>query len=239
MNEAIVRVEDLTKYFTVKLGFFKTLISKSVSMVHAVDHVNFEIGKGEVFGLVGESGSGKTTVGRVVLKLIEPTAGKIFFDGKDITPLHGPEIQKLRSGMQIVFQDPYESLNPRLSVFDTVAEPLRIQQSGLGEDKITNAVKKSLGEMGLTPPEQFLFRFPHELSGGQRQRVAVARAFVTEPKFIVADEPVSMLDASVRTEVSELMLRLVNEAHLSLLYITHDIALARYMCNRVAIMYLG
>lgn len=239
MVEAIVRVQDLTKYFPIKLGFFRTLMSKSIPVVHAVDHVSFEIGEGEVFGLVGESGSGKTTVGRVILKLIEPTAGKIFFDGKDITPLPPAEMQKLRSEMQIVFQDPYESLNPRLSVFDTVAEPLRIQHSGLDEDKVTNAVEGSLREMGLIPPEQFLYRFPHELSGGQRQRVAVARAFVTGPKFIVADEPVSMLDASVRTEVSELMLRLVNEAHLSLLYITHDIALARYMCNRVAIMYLG
>lgn len=239
MVEAIVRVQDLTKYFPIKLGFFRTLMSKSIPVVHAVDHVSFEIGEGEVFGLVGESGSGKTTVGRVMLKLIEPTAGKIFFDGKDITPLPPAEMQKLRSEMQIIFQDPYESLNPRLSVFDTVAEPLRIQHSGLDEDKVTNAVEGSLREMGLIPPEQFLYRFPHELSGGQRQRIAVARAFVTGPKFIVADEPVSMLDASVRTEVSELMLRLVNEAHLSLLYITHDIALARYMCNRVAIMYLG
>ena len=239
MVEAIVRVQDLTKYFPIKLGFLKTLMTKSIPVVRAVDNVSFEIGKGEVFGLVGESGSGKTTVGRVILRLIEPTAGKIFFDGKDITSLPPADMQKLRSEMQIVFQDPYESLNPRASVFNAVAEPLHIQHSGLDADKVTNAVEESLREMGLIPPEQFLFRFPHELSGGQRQRVAVARAFVTEPKFIVADEPVSMLDASVRTEVSELMLRLVNEAHLSLLYITHDIALARYMCNRVAIMYLG
>lgn len=239
MVEEIVRVQDLTKHFSIKLGFFKTLMTKKIPVVHAVDYVNFAIGKGEVFGLVGESGSGKTTAGRVILRLIEPTAGKIFFEGNDITLLPPADMRKLRSEMQIVFQDPYESLNPRMSIFDIVSEPLRIQHSEFGEDRITKAVDESLREMGLVPPEQFLYRFPHELSGGQRQRVAVARAFVTRPKFIVADEPVSMLDASVRTEVSELMLRLVNEAHLSLLYITHDIALARYMCNRVAIMYLG
>ena len=239
MVEAIVRVQDLTKHFPIKLGFFKTLMTKKIPVVHAVDYVNFAIGKGEVFGLVGESGSGKTTAGRVILRLIEPTAGKIYFEGNDITLLPPADMRKLRSEMQIVFQDPYESLNPRMSIFDIVSEPLRIQHSEFREDQITKAVDESLQEMGLVPPEQFLYRFPHELSGGQRQRVAVARAFVTKPKFIVADEPVSMLDASVRTEVSELMLRLVSEAHLSLLYITHDIALARYMCNRVAIMYLG
>lgn len=239
MVEAIVRVQDLTKHFPIKLGFFKTLMTKKIPVVHAVDYVNFAIGKGEVFGLVGESGSGKTTAGRVILRLIEPTAGKIFFEGNDITLLPPADMRKLRSEMQIVFQDPYESLNPRMSIFDIVSEPLRIQHSEFREDRITKAVDESLREMGLVPPEQFLYRFPHELSGGQRQRVAVARAFVTKPKFIVADEPVSMLDASVRTEVSELMLRLVSEAHLSLLYITHDIALARYMCHRVAIMYLG
>jgi len=234
-----IEARNLTKYFYIKVGFFKSLLSKDIPYVHAVDDVSFEIKKEEVFGLVGESGCGKTTTGRLLLRLIEPTAGHIHFKGLDVTSLPDKEMRKLRRKMQIIFQDPYESLNSRMSIFDIVAEPLRIQKVVGTEAEVHERVVKVMEDMDLTPPEEFLYRFPHELSGGQRQRVAIARAFALEPEFIVADEPVSMLDASIRSEVSNLMLGLVKKFHCSILYITHDIALSRYMCNRVAVMYLG
>lgn len=239
MSENIVEVQNLTKHFQLKMGFFKTLLSRQVPVVHAVDDISFYIRQKEIFGLVGESGCGKTTTGRLLLKLIEPTAGKIIFDGQDITSLSEKEMRILRRKMQIIFQDPYESLNPRMTIFDIVSEPLRIQGSAQTEEEIVERVSKVLEDMDLVPPEEFLYRFPHEVSGGQRQRVAIARAFVLEPNFIVADEPVSMLDASIRTEVTKLILSLVEKFHTSFLYITHDIALSRYMCNRIAVMYLG
>jgi len=237
-NEAIFEVRNLRKYFSLKLGFLKALKGGSL-LVRAVDNVSFKIGKGEIFGLVGESGCGKTTTGRVAIRLLDPTAGKIFFEGKEITSFPHEEMRKLRRLMQIIFQDPYESLNPRMSVFDAVSEPIRVQELEHEEDKITKMVNDNLLHMGLAPPEEFLYRFPHEISGGQRQRVAVARALVTNPEFLVADEPVSMLDASIRVEVSKLMLDLVKNRGISMLYITHDIALARYMCDRIGVMYLG
>jgi oligopeptide/dipeptide ABC transporter ATP-binding protein len=237
-SEAIFEIRNLRKYFPVKLGFLKAL-QGNILFVRAIDNVSFKIGKGEVFGLVGESGCGKTTTGRVAIRLLDPTAGKIFFEGKDITSFSTDEMRKLRRFMQIIFQDPYESLNPRMSVFDIVSEPLHVQEIEVDEDKITAMVKNSLSQMGLVPPEEFLYRFPHEISGGQRQRVAIARALVTDPEFLVADEPVSMLDASIRVEVSKLMLELVKSRSISMLYITHDIALARYMCDKIAVMYLG
>jgi oligopeptide/dipeptide ABC transporter ATP-binding protein len=237
-NEVIFEARNLKKYFTVKLGFLTALRGRAI-FVHAVDDVSFKIGKGEVFGLVGESGCGKTTTGRVAIRLLDPTDGKIFFEGKEITSFSHEEMRKLRRLMQIIFQDPYESLNPRMSVYDIVSEPVHVQELESDEDKITAMVKNSLLQMGLAPPEEFLYRFPHEISGGQRQRVAIARALVTSPEFLVADEPVSMLDASIRVEVSKLMLDLVKNQGISMLYITHDIALARYMCDKIAVMYLG
>jgi peptide/nickel transport system ATP-binding protein len=239
MKENIIEAINLKKYFPIKMGFFKTLLAKEIPTVRAVDDITFNIKKEEIFGLVGESGCGKTTTGRLLLRLIEPTSGKILFKGKNLTDLPVDEMRKLRRKMQIIFQDPYESLSPRMSIYDIVSEPLHIQEAAETEQEILERVCKVMEDMDLVPPEEFLYRFPHELSGGQRQRVAIARAFALEPEFIVADEPLSMLDASIRTEVSKLMLSLVEKFHVSFLYITHDIALSRYMCDRIAVMYLG
>jgi peptide/nickel transport system ATP-binding protein len=234
----LIKAENLKKWFPVNAGFLTSLISRKALYVHAVDGVSFEIKKGEIFGLAGESGSGKTTTGRMLIRLLEPTAGKIILDGQDITKIPEKKFKPIRRRMQIVFQDPYESLNPRMTILDILAEPLQIQ--GLATEKdIEKRVKRVLEDVQLIPAEEFIYRFPHELSGGQRQRVATARALVLNPEFIVADEPVSMLDVSIRAEVLNLMVDLMKKYQVSFLYITHDLALARHICDRVAVMYLG
>lgn len=238
MEEPIVKAVGLKKWFPVSRGFFESLVARRELFVRAVDGISFQINKGEIFGLAGESGSGKTTTGRTVLRLIEPTGGKVYFEGKEITGLGTKELKPLRSKMQIIFQDPYESLNPRRTIFDTIAEPLRVLKVAR-EEEIQERVSKVLEDVELIPPEEFTLRFPHELSGGQRQRVGVARALVVNPDFIVADEPVSMLDVSIRAEVLNLMLDLMRKYDVSILYITHDLALSRHMCDRINIMYLG
>jgi peptide/nickel transport system ATP-binding protein len=239
MSETVVKVENLKKWFPVRMGFFGSLVSRKQLFVKAVDGISFEIKKEEIFGLAGESGSGKTTTGRVILRLIEPTSGKVIFEGKDITRLEEDQMKPFRSKMQIVFQDPYESLNPRMTVADIIAEPLRVLHAVNTEKELEGRVRQVLEDAELTPPEEFVFRYPHELSGGQRQRVATARAFVLQPEFIVADEPVSMLDVSTRAEILSLMISFVEKYHTSFLYITHDLALSRHMCDRIAVMYLG
>jgi peptide/nickel transport system ATP-binding protein len=239
-KDVVIEVQNLKKYFPIKVGFFKTLLSKNIPFVHAVEDVSFNIKKEEVFGLVGESGCGKTTTGRLLLRLIEPTAGKVYFKGLDVTAITlESEMRKMRRKMQMIFQEPYESLNPRMSIFDSVAEPLRIQKAVANEGELRERVFEVLEDLEMVPQEEYIYRFPHELSGGQRQRIAIARAFILRPELMVADEPLSMLDASIRSEIARLLLSEVKKVHCSFLYITHDVALARYMCNRLAVMYLG
>jgi peptide/nickel transport system ATP-binding protein len=238
-NGALVRVEGLCKTFAVTAGMFQ----RSRGFIHAVDDIDFEIHAGQSMGLVGESGCGKTTTGKLLVRLLDPTGGHIHLNdaelGKaDLAELKGKQLKTFRRRVQMIFQDPYESLNPRRTVYDTVAEPLAVQGIGNLPER-EERVARLLELVGLTPASSFLFRFPHELSGGQRQRVAIARALVVEPVFVAADEPTSMLDVSIRTGVMQLMLELADRFGVSYLYITHDLAVARYMCQEVAVMYLG
>ncbi len=238
-SSKVIEAENLTKHFPLSKGFSEMLFSRKKTVVHAVDGISFDIREKEVFGLAGESGSGKTTTGRLLLRLIEPTSGRLMFKGDDLCKLKDKQLKPLRRRMQMIFQDPYESLNPRMTVSDILAEPLTVQGIMKSRAEIEDKSKEMLESVELTPPTEFLLRYPHELSGGQRQRVAVARAFILNPEFVVADEPVSMLDVSIRAEILNLMLDLVGKFNVSFLYITHDLALARHMCDRLAIMYLG
>jgi peptide/nickel transport system ATP-binding protein len=241
MNTAtppLIKVENLKMYFPLSTSVMR----KAKSFIHAVDDICFEIPGGKSLALVGESGSGKTTTGKLLSRLYTPTAGRIFLrDGAnmvDLVTLKGKSLKRFRRHVQMIFQDPYESLNPRLTIFDTVAEPLKVQNIGTLQEREFH-VAYLLEEVGLIPASSFLFRYPHELSGGQRQRVAIARALVVEPRFIIADEPTSMLDVSIRTGVMTLMMKLAEDFGLSYLYITHDLAVARYTSHEIAVMYLG
>jgi peptide/nickel transport system ATP-binding protein len=238
MVEPILKITELKKWFPLRMGLFASFLSQKQYYVHAVDGISLEVQRGEIFGLVGESGSGKTTTGRMIVRLINPTKGKILFDNQDITFLPDKALKPIRQKMQIIFQDPYDSLNPQMTILNIVAEPL--QSLGLSSgSELEERVRKTLEDVELTPPEEFILRFPHELSGGQRQRVATARALIVNPEFVIADEPVSMLDVSIRAEVLNLMLQLMEKRNVSFFYITHDLALARHICNRISVMYLG
>jgi len=238
-RDVLVRVENLKKWFPIKRTFIEILRGAPRRYLHAVDDISFDIYRGEIFTLAGESGCGKTTTGRLLLRLIEPTSGKVFFEGKNIYDFDKKELKSFRRVAQIIFQDPYESLNPRMTVFDIVSEPLAIHKTARNEAEKIEYVIKSLEDVGLTPPEEFLFRYPHQLSGGQRQRVAIATATILEPKFIVADEPVSMLDMSIRASILNILLDMKEKKKVSFLFITHDLAVAKYVSDRIAIMYLG
>ena len=229
----ILRVEDLVQYFPIKKGFFR----RAVGYIHAVDHVDLYIRPGETLGLVGESGCGKTTLARTILKLVEPTAGKIIFEGRDITKLSRREMRPIRREIQVVFQDPYASLNPRMTVSDIVSEPLKIHGLYRRRGERRKRVEELLRIVGLSP--EHANRFPHEFSGGQRQRIGVARALALNPSIIILDEPVSALDVSIRAQIINLLESLQREFGLTYLFVAHDLSVVRHVSDRVAVMYLG
>ena len=238
MKKELVRTVNLKKYYPLAKSFIERLLEREVKYVKAVDNVNLEIYEGEVLSLVGESGSGKSTLGRLILRLIDPTDGRIYFRGRDITNIEGEELRRIRREMQIIYQDPYSSLNPRFRIGDIVGEPLEIH--GLAEgSEARRLVIEMLEKVGLTPGERFYNLYPRDLSGGQRQRVAIARTMIMNPSFIVADEPVSMIDLSLRASILDLMMNLREEYNLTILFITHDLSTAYYISDRIAIMYLG
>ena len=234
--ETVFRVADLRKLFPAKRS---SLFKRKRQFIHAVDGVTFEVKKGETFGIVGESGCGKTTLARLILRLVEPTSGRIFFKGQDITSLNRSEMKRLRRQMQMIFQDPYSSLDPRKNVLNIVAEPLRVHNIAKDGSIIKEKVQESLRLVDLPASESFMAKIPDELSGGERQRVGVARVLILGAEFIVADEPVSMLDANVKAGVTLLMMELKQKIGLTYIYITHEISVAYYICSRIAVMYLG
>jgi len=232
MSEILLEVQNLKKFFPIKRGLF----SKTVGYVKAVDDVSFQIKRGETLGLVGESGCGKTTIGRSILRLIEPTAGSVFFEGKDVTQMDQKELKKVRKDMQIIFQDPYSSLNPRMTVGGMITEILKFHEIAEGE-AAEKRVNELLEKVGLS--KLHARRYPHEFSGGQRQRIGVARALSVEPKFIVCDEPVSALDVSIQSQIINLLQDLQKELHLTYLFISHDLSVVEHISDRVSVMYLG
>ena len=230
--KTIIRVESLKKYFPVYGG----LLSREIGQVKAVDDISFDIKEGEILGVVGESGCGKTTVGRMTLRLLEPTSGKVFFEGTDILSLKGKELAMIRPKMQIIFQDPYSSLNPRFTVENIIGEALSVHGLVKG-DALQQKVGSLMEKVGLS--KIYMKRFPHEFSGGQRQRIGIARALALNPKYIVCDEPVSALDVSIQAQIINLLQSLQKEDNLSLMFISHDLNVVKHLSQRTAVMYLG
>lgn len=238
MSDNLVEISGLKKWFPVQKGFMETLLARRIDHVRAVDGVDFAIKRGEVFGLAGESGSGKTTTGRLILRLIEPTEGHIRFSGTEMSSLDDEAMRTLRRRMQVIFQDPYASMNPRMKMGDTIGHGLEIHGLAKGEEKRRQVIG-IMERVGLTPAAVLYEKYPHQLSGGQRQRAVIARALILHPDLIVADEPIAMADVSVRALILELMMELKSEFDLTYLFITHDLATTKYICDRIAIMYLG
>lgn len=231
-NETLLQIEDLKMHFPIYRGVFQ----RQVGAVRAVDGVSFDIKRGETLGLVGESGCGKSTTGRAILQLYRPTAGSVYFDGSNLTTTKGEELRKMRRKMQMIFQDPYASLNPRMTVADIVGEPLMVHNVGTGKE-IVERVNHLLEVVNLNP--SFAGRYPHEFSGGQRQRIGVARALALQPSFIICDEPISALDVSIQAQVVNLLEELQEQFNLTYLFIAHDLSMVKHISNRVAVMYLG
>ncbi|WP_170214060.1 ABC transporter ATP-binding protein, partial [Deinococcus radiopugnans] len=231
-GETLLEVRHLEKYFPIRGG----LLSRVVGNVKAVNDISFKLGRGEVVGLVGESGSGKTTAGRAILRLIEPTGGEVIFNGTDVTKLSKSQMRDYRREMQIIFQDPFASLNPRMTVSDIIGEAMQIHNLNPGKGRI-DRIAELLQKVGLRP--EHMRRYPHEFSGGQRQRIGIARALAVDPLFIVADEPVSALDVSIQAQVVNLLQDLQEELGLTVLFIAHDLAVVEYICDRIIVMYLG
>ncbi len=233
-NDTLVEVKDLKMYFPVTSGI---ILQRKIADVKAVDGVTFNIKKGETLGLVGESGCGKTTTGRAILQLYKPTSGSIIFEGKDLTELSGSEMRAMRREIQVIFQDPYGSLNPRMTCGDIVGEPLTVHKLTDSKAEYRDRVAELLTVVGLNP--YMADRYPHEFSGGQRQRIGIARALAVNPKFIVCDEPVSALDVSIQAQVINLLEELQEQFDLTYLFIAHDLSVVRHISDRVAVMYLG
>lgn len=232
-KEVILKVRNLKKHFPITSGI---IFQRQVGAVRAVDDISFDVFKGETLGLVGESGCGKSTTGRTILQLYRPTAGSVVFEGKELTTMQGEELRRMRKRMQIIFQDPFASLNPRMTVGGIVGEPLRIHNV-MPRKEQQEYVENLMEKVGLNP--YFINRYPHEFSGGQRQRIGIARALALEPTFIVADEPISALDVSIQAQVVNLLEELQDELNLTYLFIAHDLSMVRHICDRVAVMYLG
>jgi peptide/nickel transport system ATP-binding protein len=240
----ILKVQNLKQYFTLEPNLLQQLLNKPAKIIKAVDDLSFEIAAGETLGLVGESGCGKSTLSRTILQLLQPTAGKVEFLGEDLTKLSRQQLRSKRRQLQMIFQDPHACLNPLMTVGDSIADPLLIHGSHKLDRSTNRATAKTtvelmLEKVGLTPVNDYYYRYPKELSGGQQQRVAIARALITHPQLVICDEPVSMLDATVQTQVLELMLALKAEFNLTYLFITHDLGVARFFCDRIAVMNAG
>jgi peptide/nickel transport system ATP-binding protein len=240
MNQnAVLTIENLKKHFPLRKGLFATLLKGGQSHLRAVDNISFSLGKREILGFVGESGCGKSTLSRTILKLLEPTGGKIYFKDTRVDTLSSKQFKPFRRKMQMIFQDPFGSLNPRRTVSEILRQTIKIHN--LAKDRVAEdeLIKKTLEEVGLNPVEEYWNKYPKLLSGGQLQRVSIGRVLVLQPEFVIADESVSMLDVSVRIGILDLLFKMRNKYGISFIYITHDLVTARYVCDRIAIMYLG
>lgn len=233
-NDVILSVNGLKKHFPITSGF---ILQRQVGAVRAVDGISFDVKRGETLGLVGESGCGKSTTGRTILQLYKPTDGGVEFEGQELTTMNNNQMRSIRRQMQIIFQDPFASLNPRMTVGSIVSEPLQIHNLYTAKNERQEYVEALMERVGLNP--YFINRYPHEFSGGQRQRIGIARALALQPSFIVADEPISALDVSIQAQVVNLMEELQEEMNLTYLFIAHDLSMVRHICDRVAVMYLG